>query len=304
MIKKINIALAVVFAVLFGFKLLLDFAESAKASRHRRVAAPTVSSEASTLAPHVYFRRWEPLFAPNLITKHNGFCLDLIKEIFPEAILDGTKDTMHVEAVRELLLSDPKAVIADYGDMKELEEFPVAQEQVVCVALCVYTPRTSDWSYKGADSLDQLRLGWTVDFNDSPVLRAFAEKWKDTPGKVVISDTMTDEGTYFWELIEKGELDGFVDSCGYIMNSSEQNDAKTFVRYRSSKPIDMVKIRFRASNLDPEWAKNVCQAFDDGVHRLYHSGFIHRLAEYYRKDMISKGNGDFYIPLDEYGEDR
>lgn len=304
MIKKINIALAVVFAVLFGLKLLLDFVESAKKDERRTVAAQTFQSEVSTLAPHVYFVRWEPFFAPNLVTKHDGFCLDIIREIFPNAIFDDSKDTTRIAAVRDILKSDPRAVIADFGDMKELEEFPAAEEQMFMVMLCVYTPRTSAWTYTGPESLDQLRLGWTEDFNDSPVLRAFAEKWKDTPGKAVVSEILCDAGDYFWKMIEKGELDGFVSSYGYILNSGEQDDAKAFVRYRSSKPIDRVKIRFRASNVDLEWSKAVCKAFDDGVHRLYHSGFIQRLLDYYRKDMGAKGLKDLVVPIDCYGEDK
>lgn len=305
MIKKINIALAVVFAVLFGLKLLLDFAESAKKGRRRAVAAaPTVSHEVSALAPRIYFMRWEPNFAPNLITKHNGFCYDLIQEIFPNAIFDDSKDTTSVKAVKEILESDPNAVIADYGDMEELKGFPTATEQVTWTQICVYTPRTSSWQYSGPESLDQLRLGWTQDLNDSPVLRAFAEKWKDTPGKVVVRELLGDAGAYFWEMIQKGEIDGFVGTDGYTLNSSEQNDAKALVRYRSSPRIDQVPLRFRCSNIDLELSKRICQAFDDGIHRLYHSGFIKRLAEYYRKDMVARGMKDFSIPLDSYSEDQ
>ena len=304
MIKKINIALAVVFVVLFGLKLLIDFAESAKAGKRRVAAAPVLSSETSSLAPRIYFMRWEPNFAPNVITKHNGFCLDLIREIFPNAIFDDSKNTTSVEEVRKILQTDPNAVIPDYGDMDELKEFPTAKEQTVWIDLCVYTLRKNTWAYTGPESLDQLRLGWTADLNDSAVLRAFAKKWKDTPGKVFICSEMCDSGSYFLEKIQKGELDGFVGSEGFIQSSSDRNDGKAFVRYRSSKTIDSVPLRFRCSNLDPELSKKLCQAYDDGVHRLYHSGFIHRLAEYYKKDMIAKGKGEFRLPIETYSEDK
>lgn len=304
MIKKINIALAVVFAVLFGLKLLLDFAESAKKGRRSSVAALALPSEVSTLAPRVYFMRWEPFFAPNAVTKHDGFCLDIIREIFPNVIYDSSRDTVRIETVKAILKSDPHAVIADFGDMKELEEFPTAEEQMISMVLCVYTLRTSTWAYTGPESLDQLRLGWTGDFNDSPVLRAFAEKWKDTPGKAVICDAQCDSNDHFGKMIEKGELDGFIGTYGYILNSSEQDDAKAFVRYRSSKPIDRVKLKFRASNIDLEWSKKVCKAFDDGVHRLYHSGFIRRLFEYYRNDLRTRSMKDFVVPIDNYSEER
>lgn len=304
MIKKINIALALVFVVLFAFKFLLDAATAAKARKRRAAVTAAVASSASDLAPHIYFSAWPPHFSPNAVTRHNGFCLDIIREVFPNAVFDDSKDTTKLETVLELLRTDPDAVIAEYGDLPELEGFPTASEQMAWMALCVYLPRTNPWQYAGPESLDQLRLGWTADYNDSPVLRAFAEKWKDTPGKAVVYNPPRHVGDFYWERITGGEIDGFVSTVGEAEISRLDNDSKSFVRYRRSKPIDVVTLRFRASSVDLERSQRICDAFDEGVHRLYRDGTIQRLAEYYQRELSDMGLEAVKIPVECYDEDR
>ena len=84
MIKKINIALAIAFVVMFALKGLKNFKEaSAKRAAPQNRAAER--QEASQLAPHICYGYWAGYTLENPISNRNGVLLDIVRAIFPKA---------------------------------------------------------------------------------------------------------------------------------------------------------------------------------------------------------------------------
>jgi len=277
MIKKINIALAVVFAVLFGFKCLLDMATAAKSrTRPAPSAAQQGAPAASELAPHIYYVYRQGFYAPNRITNRNGTVMDVMKAVFPRAEFRPLRTGLSVAEIEKILADDPQGAIVEVGWRDASGRFPHSKTPVSMSALSLFLRRDCAWTYAGPESLDKLRIGWTGEMNYSPVLRKFAEKWKNTPGKAVVSSSFNYPYLVFEQDLTAAKLDAFVyySASGYYMQD-------TVIRYRRSMPFDILPLHLCVSDKDPEYAQRLLAEYEAGMERIGANGELMRIAGYY-----------------------
>ncbi len=276
MIKKINILLIVSVAVLFGLKLLLDAVDGMK--KTSTVSADMANREVSDLAPTVYFYQWRPYSCVDPITNRNGLFLDIIRAIFPKAkfVCRGDDISDYVQFLDE----DPTAVCVNYGEHPYLSKHPTAKTPIGSHRLLLYLPRTSKWRYAGPESLDKLRIGVEDDDLDSKCIRELRKKWKDDPKHIrVVAGHDSEEQACL--LAERGEIDAFVTNNEDILQVQHHTARRMVQGFRTSEPIDQVDVLFRVSGKNPELAKRMIDAFDNGMKTIRRTGELKRILEYY-----------------------
>jgi len=279
MIKKINIALGVVFVVLFGCKFALDTLKAAKAARAHSAnvaSAVQVADGVSTLAPHVYYYYRNPFFSPNRITNRNGIIMDVIRAVFPRAEFRPLMSQKLLEDAEKILETDPQAVIAEIGWHDAQNKFQRSAIPLTFVALSLYLRRDVEWTYQGVKSLDKLRIGWTAESNGSRVLADFAEKWRDTPGKAVYTETCQYPQVAYSKMLADNKLDAFA-----FFHACSDTLQDTTITYRRSQPIDFKPIYLRMSKLDPDYTRQLQADCSAGLKRLMDSGEWERTLTYY-----------------------
>ncbi len=280
MIRKINILLAVVFAVMFAIKSL----KSLKDSRAVRSAPPPAVAQAdaaSTLSPNVYYIYWAGYSQLNPITNRNGVLLDIVRAVFPNATLMRECET--VDEVVERLRSDDRAVLVGLGAHDALKEFPVAPTPLMYTPLVLLTLRTNPWRYTDYSSLTNLKIIADCAYLDCAVLRqlqadtakggAFLRTFPSTVTKVQLA-----------EMVLRGEADGF--AMSYLPNSEGtmkdgMNAVRIIQNFRKSPPISSDGTLFYVSGKDPAFAEACIADFEKGIRRIDKTGELRRIYEYY-----------------------
>jgi len=273
MIKKINIALVVVFILMMLLKMLSSGRKEAE-STLLETPVEIASEDVSQLAPRVYFSWWPPFCKIDPISKHNGFILDQMRAIFPNAEFVEVPDTCSLEDVLQQFRQDPRGVVCTMGDSIALNEFSKAPTSFAWFVLRVLTPRSSPWKYTGPDSLKRLRLCGESALMDSHLVQQLI---KDRGIKFVFmkfSEVMP--------AFERGEIDGVLEAgssdwadSAYDMSSFE------YEKIRYSPPLEKVQLVFRASNCDTNFAAEVIRDYEAGFKRIKESGIRRRICEYY-----------------------
>lgn len=279
MIKKVNIALAILFALLFGLKGLKEL----KVARERDAAAPPpVSADQvrSELAPTVYYVHWTYFSAEDPISNRNGVLLDMLRAIFPNARFVELPGK--VESFAEKLRTDPHAVVAGFGAHPTLAGFRSAPTPMAYGKLILMTLRSNPWSFAGAESLDQLRIVTTKSFLDYGILRERYERLGgDSPQfRVLSADTSLMEMA---AMVEAGEADAFAVS-GDIGDKGVAIDTmsiRILQRFRKSKPIDRDNVLLYVSTLDEPFAQAIVEAYETGLRNIDATGERHRIFDYY-----------------------
>ncbi len=280
MIRKLNILLAVVFAVMFAIKSL----KSLKDSRAVRSAPPPAVAQAdaaSTLAPNVYYIYWAGYSQLNPITNRNGVLLDIVRAVFPNATLMRECET--VDEVVERLRSDDRAVLVGLGAHDALKKFPVAPTPLMYTPLVLLTLRTNPWRYTDYSSLTNLKIIADCAYLDCAVLRhlqadtakggAFLRTFPSTVTKVQLA-----------EMVLRGEADGF--AMSYLPNSEGtmkdgMNAVRIIQNFRKSPPISSDGTLFYVSGKDPAFAEACIADFEKGIRRIAKAGELRRIYEYY-----------------------
>ena len=282
MIKKINVALAIAFAVLLtvkGLKQLKDAATARSATRQNVAAAQ--QADVSSLAPHVYYGYWAGYTLENPISNRNGILLDIVRAVFPKATFSHVHG--NVEAFAKIMQEDPNAVVVGFGNHPELKKYQSAPTPLMHCPLVLMTLRTNPWRYKGAASLDELRIVADEAFLDYKVIRDLrARVGKDSGRLRLVPSTVTKVGLA--EIVEKGEADAFV--MADLMNVEGATlDGLTSLRFlqrfRKSKVIANDGTMLYVSGKDADFAKCVIDAYEAGIRRIEKSGERRRIFEYY-----------------------
>lgn len=282
MIKKINVALAIAFAVLLtvkGLKQLKDAATAQSATRQNVAAAQ--QADVSSLAPHVYYGYWAGYTLENPISNRNGILLDIVRAVFPKATFSHVHG--NVEVFAKIMQEDPNAVVVGFGNHPDLKQFQSAPTPLMHCPLVLMTLRTNPWRYKGAASLDELRIVADEAFLDYKVIRDLrARVGKDSGRLRLVPSTVTKVGLA--EIVEKGEADAFV--MADLMNVEGATlDGLTSLRFlqrfRKSKVIANDGTMLYVSGKDADFAKCVIDAYEAGIRRIEKSGERRRIFEYY-----------------------
>lgn len=279
MIKKLNIALLVAFAVLLGLKAL----KNAVSVRKTQTKAPVVqvASEVSDLAPVIPYAEWEGYVFRNPITNRNGLLLDILREIFPKMKLAAAPENM--ESLAKLMMEEPMAVAVGFGEHPAIEKFPRSEIPIGYSEVVVCTRRTFSWKCSGPESLEKITLGLTEDNLDYPKVRAFYEKWKDDPSHVTLYSRAKEEQMY--EDFRTEKVQGILVTKGFLENDAFGLASLYVSQLRESAPIDRGAIIFRVSNKDPEMTSALIRDYEAGMKRLRKSGVLRRIYEYYGKQL-------------------
>lgn len=280
MIKKINIALAIAFALLFALKGLKEI----KTARERNPAAGAAAAAAqpagSKLAPNVYYGHWSYFAAKDPISNRNGILLDTLRAIFPDARF--TELHGGPEAFAEKLRTDPHAVVAGFGRHPAFDGCRVAATPMAYGTLILMTLRSNPWRYEGEESLDKLRIVSDPVYLDYGVLRKRLERLGEgSPLFRVASPGMSKMEQA--AMVEAGEADAFVAS-GDIGNKGVAIDTmsiRILQHFRKSAEIGRDDTLLYVSALDGDYARDVLDAYEEGMRRIERSGERRRIFEYY-----------------------
>lgn len=269
MIKKLNIALVLVFGLMMLGKLLRQDS-TANSLPEELFQNSAVAEERSELSPRVYYV-WSPPFCKiDPLSKHNGFVLDQLRAIFPRAefVECGDLDQQTVGRLR----TDPRAVACLLADSVLLTEFPQAVGSPAWIDLHVLTPRAKPWKYRGPESLKGLRLSATKTLVSSRIVQKLAKE------RGFVLTIMTDN----YEPNEKNGLDGHLEAVSSDWSFASVNTYSfDYENYRRSPPIGRLTMGFFANNIDTNFAAAVIRDFDAGFKRLRESGERQRICEYY-----------------------
>ena len=292
MIKKINVALAIAFAVLLTVKGLKQLKDAATAqSTARQNVAAAQQADVSNLAPHVYYGYWAGYTLENPISNRNGILLDIVRAVFPKATFRHVHG--NVEAFAKIMQEDPNAVVVGFGNHPELKKYQSAPTPLMHCPLVLMTLRTNPWRYKGAASLDELRIVADEAFLDYKVIRELhARVGKNSDRLRLAPSTVTKVGLA--EIVEKGEADAFV--MADLMNVEGATlDGLTSLRFlqrfRKSKVIANDGTMLYVSGKDADFAKRVIDAYEAGIRRVEKSGERRRIFEYYGVPYTPVGGG-------------
>jgi len=281
MIKKINIALAVAFAVLLAFKGLKNLKNARAEKSTSRQDAVASRQEISQLAPRVYYAYWAGYTLENPISNRNGILLDIVRAIFPNATYHRIKG--EVDEFVKVLRDDANAVVVGFGEHPALKEFPRAATPLMHCPLVLMTLRTNPWRYKDASSLNGLRIVADEAFLDYKVMRDLRDGEGKGSTKLRLMPSTVSK-VELAEMVEKGEADAF--AMGDLKNAEgADRDGLTSVRilqnFRKSKPIANDGTLFYASGKDAALAKQLIDEFEKGIRRIEENGMRRRVFEYY-----------------------
>lgn len=291
MIKKINVALAIAFAVLLAVKGLKQLKTAATTSSATRQNAVARQSEVSSLAPRVYYGYWSGYTLENPISNRNGILLDIVRAVFPKATFRHVHD--NVEAFAKIMQEDPTAVVVGFGSHPALKDFPVAPTPLMHCPLVLMTLRTNPWHYKSPASLDGLRIVADEAFLDYKVIRdLYARVGRDSGRLRLLPSTVTK--VELAEIVEKGDADAFVMADLTNVEGAAMDglmSVRFLQRFRKSRAIANDGTMLYVSGKDADFAKRVIEAFEAGIRRIEKSGERRRIFEYYGVPYASIGDG-------------
>ena len=293
MIKKLNIALAVLFAAMFAVKGLKSVR---RANADDAAAAPAAgggAGEMSTLSPRVFYEYWSGYTLQNPISNRNGVLLDIIRAIFPNATFSRINGG--IEDFANKLRSDGHAVLVGFGAHSALAEFRVAPTPLMNCPLALMTLRSNPWHYVDYSSLTNIRIVASEGFLDYSVLKRLRE---DTENGAAKLRTLPSHVTKveMGEMVLRGEADAFVLSD--LQNSDVATrdglmSARFVHSFRKSSAITSEGTVLYVSGLDPDFASRVIDEYEAGLRRIDASGELRRIMEYYEipyAPLQPKGN--------------
>lgn len=282
MIKKINVALAIAFAVLIAVKVV----KSLMPERGASAASETVSVRADdTPAVNVYYANWTYFAQEDRISNRNGVCLDTIRAIFPKARFNH----LHPGELRDfvaIVQKDPSAVICTFGEHPDLKGMPAAPTPLAYSSIVLYTLRSNPWSYTGPESLEKIRIATSREYLDFGVLRDLSDGSGGDSSRLKVYPASTTEAE-LEKVVESGEADAFVATGINLHNAlsadaaQQRSSTSRLKRFRFSSVIGRSDILLHTSPLDPELSKRIIDTYEAGIRRIDASGERRRIFEYY-----------------------
>lgn len=278
MIKKLNTVLFVALLLLLGLKMVKD--KLAAAPSAPTSVAPSARVRNAEFAPTVYYMTWAPYAISNPVTKRNGYLLDLVRIVFPNARFVRVYGTVRDLAAK--LREDPSCVLCEHGEHPLLTDSVQAPTPLLSCEISVYTVRSNPWAYEGVSSLEKLCLGVTEDDLDSKVVRAHYEKFKDDPKRIRFFSGAKRDNTDWRDELTSKRIDGYVNTRLLSVKSSLLGALAEQMLWASiSAPIDTVDVRLTVSRRDPNYARQLIEAYERGLKEAEASGELRRLRDYY-----------------------
>lgn len=281
MIKKLNVFLFVVIGTMLVLKVALDAVRSSgtTASSERPPAGPVLNAEFS---PRIIYEPLVTLAVENPLTHRNGYMLDVLSAIFPNARFEEL--LLNPELARKVLTEDPTAVTVVYGDHPGLRDFPRAETSLATEEVVLYTLRELEWNYTGPESLAKIRIGMTEGYEDCPNLMRYCEASKTNAHPMRV---FRPSEKYYFDPTA-AVVDGVVDAIALANTDYSSSPDElgitggTIVSFNTSPVIDRVPLMFIVSKADPEYSKRLIEAYENGLKEIEASGRLRRIREYYR----------------------
>lgn len=274
MIKKVNIALLVVGVALFGIKLLTMVSIPDRPAP----AAPAaeVSNAVSDLAPTVYYFRLPGYAAEDRITHRNGYFNDLIRAIFPRAML--VEVMSDDELPKEKFLSDPRAVaVYESSYASNIVGCASSRSPLGSCEICLWSLRKSEWVYDGtANALQSVRAGVRKGLNSAQVVSLLKARGLDESRLKVYAENVD-----IVEVLRKGEADVFLGLFVSHHQFFEIESTKVLTSCRNTPPVGRIDMHLLSSGADPEFTAALFRDYEEGLKRIEASGERRRIAEYY-----------------------
>lgn len=278
MIRKLSLILLLALVALVALGLLKKQRARRAAAGARPAAEAVAQSTRAGDALHVHYTLWPPYTAENPVTNRNGYCLDILRRIFPGATFE--RDDREMAGFVSLFAEEPACATVNFGRHPDLKGLPQSAEPIAFYDVVVLSPRARPWRHTGPESLEGIRLGYSAGYLESPAVAAHWARHKDNPARARLLPRGT--GTADWARVAlAGEIDAFVATEATGAWSDDWSNLALRDRFRASAPIDRVPLYLTLSGKDPAFAERVLQEFAEGMARLRREGVLERLRRHY-----------------------
>lgn len=277
MIRKLNICLFAALLLLLGMKTIKDRLSAPPAPDVVVEAKPVRNAE---FEPTIYYVPWAPYAVISPLTNRNGYLLDVLRTIFPNARLVRVYGSVRDIAAR--LREDPSGVQCEYGDHMLLTNIVSATTPLMVRDIAVYTARTSPWVYEDLSSLEKICVSVSENDLAGKVICDYVGKHRDDPKRLRIFTGSLRDNKEWQEEMRAKRVDGYVDTRIRSVSSFRLGSAADqMLLFRVSPKIDTVPCYFSVSDRDPAYAKLLIDAYERGYREIEASGELRRLREYY-----------------------
>ncbi len=278
MIKKVSFILLILVVALLVLGVLKKKKQRSMVAQATVVAVADPSVERLGNALRIYYPFRPPYTSENPVTNRNGYCLDVLHRIFPNATF-VRKDCELPELVASLK-DNATAALISVGAHPLVKGYPQATRPIGYYNVVILTPRHSSWRYTGPESLEQIRLGYTGDYLEAPIIAQHWEKHQNNPERVkhfTYESSLSD----WMKMALAKEIDAFVATEATGTWEDAHSNLDLIDTFRISKPIARVPLYLTLSNADPAFAERVLEEYAEGLQRLLQEGTLSRLAQHY-----------------------
>ncbi|MEG1480299.1 MAG: hypothetical protein RSD41_04780 [Kiritimatiellia bacterium] len=277
MIRKVCYFLFALLALMVVAKMIKGCTSAVKPVAMKTALA--VAEVKTGNALRLYYEVWPPFIAENPMTNRNGYCLDIIRQIFPQVTFISEERGMKV--MIETLRDQAQGATVNYGQHPNLKEFPHSRTPIVFYTLGIYTLRSNPWVYSGEASLDHLRLGYSSDYLESTFVANHWKRYQKDAQHVMRFDDENSSSFDWANMVIAGKLDAFILTIDSRTWANANSNLELIDTFRSSGPVDHVPLFLTVSGKDPVFAEQVLKEFEAGMLRLREDGTLARLRQYY-----------------------
>ena len=271
--------------ILFGILVALCALKAITVAKGRRAHAPAPATPAAETAPtlagnalHIHYQPWQPYAGHDPISGRDGYCLDVIRRIFPRAVLAYDEHPTDAQLIAHVADS-PDCAIVTLGDHPDVDGFPRSKTPIAHYAITVVSPRKSAWRYAGPESLEGIRLAYSRSYLDAPLVADHWARHKDDPKRALL---LPDDSTVADWLPRAlaGECDAIVLTLAAARWDADNTNLVLRDDFRDAGPIQRVPLFLTLSPKNPD-APAILEEFEQGMARLEADGTLARLRALY-----------------------
>ncbi len=278
MIRNACILLVGLLAALFALKAFV----SLRARRAAPAAPAAQGAPAEALAGnalHVHYQPWQPFAGHDPISGRDGFCLDVIRRIFPGATL-GYDEHPTDAALFAHVADSADCALVTLGKHPDLAGFPQSKTPIAHYAITIVSPRASRWAYRGPESLEGIRLGYSRSYLEAPLVAEHWARHRDDPGRVLLFPDDSEVRDWLPRALA-GECDAIVLTLAAARWAADNSNLVLRDDFRDAGAVQMVPLYLTLSPKDPAFAAAVLEEFERGMARLEADGTLARLRAFY-----------------------
>ncbi len=282
MIRKLCVALVVLLIALFALKGMAVLKARRAIAPAVPAAAPAPAAVAEALAGnalHVHYQPWQPFAGHDPISGRDGYCLDVLRRIFPGASFAYDEFPSDAALIAHLADSRECATVT-LGKLPELEGFPQSKTPIAHYAITIISPRSGDWVYTGPDSLAGIRLAYSRSYLEVPLVAEHWARCRDNPARSLLLPD--DSGIADWlALAREGKCDAIVLTLAGENWDAGNTNLDIRDDFRDAGIVAEAPLFLTLSPRDPAFAARVLAEFERGMARLEADGTLARLRALY-----------------------